>query len=115
MKTSDVDREALERAVDAFCSTASGRRQFERDRKLGWNWAAREAARAEQLKSLKWSGRGVPPCDILNPAAELKDANNLHARQAAARLLCRMLAAELSRWEPDPVKALAERETAPAA
>jgi hypothetical protein len=75
----------------------------------GWWRAAMFAAYHQQTKNLKLLPWQDAPCEFTP-----KDKPNLaraHAGEAEAIALCRRLvAAGLSRWEPDPVKALAAAE-----
>jgi hypothetical protein len=66
-----------------------------------------------QCRILRLKPWETAPCDAgphLHP-----DATDTHGYGAAAELLERMLAAGLSRWEPDPIGALEAAEKEPAA
>jgi hypothetical protein len=91
----EVDREALTRAL----ALAKGVPQVERQR---WDDAASAAAYHLQLKNLRLKPWQDPPMygDIER------------AQPGAAELLARLLAAGLSRYEPDPIAALARVEAA---
>jgi hypothetical protein len=101
---SAIDRDALTRALAiAMASDEPGRREQDRD----WIAAARSAAYACQRRALQLKPSQSPPC--------YADAHPSHDGHAdAAALLKRLLDNNLSRWEPDPIGALAAVEASAA-
>ncbi len=100
-----LDREALERAMK-FASRDPGRRR-QLNRKLrdeSWLAVATFAAYCMQSQNLHLKPWEYPPC------WGSETPLGYHGDQREAWELCkRLLAAGLSRWEPDPITALAER------
>ncbi len=96
-----LDREALERAMK-FASRDPGRRWQLRDE--SWLAVATFAAYCMQSQNLHLKPWEYPPC------WGSETPLGYHGDQREAWELCkRLLAAGLSRWEPDPITALAER------
>ena len=92
-----IDRAALVRAMEMARNDPERARQL--DAKLKnepWHEVARFAAYVCQCDNLKLLPHQTPPCAVI-PNDRDKDAVNL---------LRRMLAAGLSEFEPDPLKAL---------
>jgi len=104
-----IDREAFERAIEmARRQDPATRTQIdEMLKERSWLDAARQAVYSCQFHSLHLKLWQPPPCWVDDIEADLAagDDGNL-GRYAAARLLKRMLAASLSRYEPDPITAL---------
>jgi hypothetical protein len=65
-----------------------------------------------QVKNLHLKAWECPPVDTLNVA---EPSDNYGRRPNEVRLLRRMLAAGVSRYDPDPMQALAAAEAKPAA
>jgi hypothetical protein len=114
---SPVDRAALERAIET-CRTQKGpaaRDQIER--KLAnepWFTAARFAAYSCQMDSLRLRPWQEPPCWIDDPEADIAAGDDgVIGQFQAAKLLQRLLDAKLSRYEPDPIAALAAARKRP--
>jgi hypothetical protein len=116
-KLSPIDREALERALKLVLGRPEredpGRRaQVERLlQEQGWFTAADfccYCCQRELIRPRLWqpTPADIDPADIETIIARGDDAPN--GNFAAAKLLERMLRADLSRCEPDPVRALAE-------
>ena len=113
-RLSPVDREALERAIEIARNSGEPGRREQIDRlmeKEGWFAAAdfccyccqRELIRPRLCQP---TPADIDPADIETIIARGDDAPN--GNFTAAKLLKRMLRADLSRYEPDPVRALAE-------
>jgi hypothetical protein len=108
-----IDREALERAyaMDPDRNPASDEpidRRLDPER---WFLAAHSAAYACQCAALRpkpW--QPVPASEYVSVTDDDSDYGPVMGRAAAAELLRRLLAAGLSRYEPDPVNALARVE-----
>jgi hypothetical protein len=101
----DRDLEALERAVKQAKKISPG--QIERKLETeDWLSVAKFAAFSCQIDSLKLFPHQMPPCEL-----DLAHINNIAPDDkiwsGAARMLKKMLAADLSRYEPDPLAALA--------
>jgi hypothetical protein len=120
-RLSRVDREALERALamdpDRNPTSSPINRRLEPER---WYEAARSAAYARQCDALHpepW--QPVPANEYVAVTDDDSEYGPVMGRAAAAKLLRRLLAAGLSRYEPDPINALAriaaERGQQPAA
>jgi len=109
---SDVDREALTRALEMARAESEEERKHI-DRVLaedGWQQAAETAAYHCQDARLHLRPWQPPPCWIRNLAGDLAAGNDgVGGRYAAAKLVQRLLAAGLSRFEPDPEAALKRR------
>jgi hypothetical protein len=100
-KISALDRDALERALVLAQRESQGRRE-QIERMLsedGWFKAAHFAAYSRQIDALK-----------LKPWQSSPLYGHLGDDAAAAALLQRLLDADLSRFEPDPIGALAALE-----
>jgi hypothetical protein len=113
---SDVDREALTRALDiAQQESPAQRDQIDTMlRERGWDRASKFAAYCCQDARLRLRPWQTPPCWIRGDPNELLAAAravgaDLGGRQRAALLVKRLLAAGLSRFEPDPETALARK------
>src|SRR5438128_2398534 len=108
-RISRVDREALERAyvTDPDRDPASDEpidRRLDPER---WFLAAKSAAYACQCATLRpkpW--QAVPACGYVAVTDNDSEFGPVLGRAAAAELLRRLLAAGLSRYEPDPLSAL---------
>ena len=100
-RLSEVDRDALERALAlAKASDEPGRRE---QRHKDWFEAAASAAYSCQRRALQLKPWQSPPC-----YGDAHPGRDGHAD--AAVLLKRLLDNNLSRWEPDPIGALAAIE-----
>jgi hypothetical protein len=105
-----VDLDALTRAMEIARRDPRTAKQLENKEKIyGWADAARFAAYCCQCDALKLRPWQDPPMygDSTDGIDDFPNAG----RAAAADLLRRLLAAGLSRFEPDPMKALARAET----
>jgi hypothetical protein len=109
-----IDREALERCIEIMRASKepSDRKQIERTLdEDGWQKAADSAVYHCQMNALRLRPWQSPPCWIdsrdIKPIITRGD-DGVTGDYAAAKLLQRMLAHGLSRWEPDPVAALAK-------
>src|SRR5262245_6861821 len=114
MRLSRIDREALTRALKM--ARAESRQEREHiDRVLaeqGWQWAAQTAAYHCQDSRLHLQPWQPTPCWIRDLEGDLAAGNDgIGGRYAAALLTQRLLRAGLSRFEPDPVAALAQAES----
>jgi hypothetical protein len=111
-RISRVDREALERALamdpDRDPASSPINRRLEPER---WHEAAKSAAYACQCAALRpepW--QPVPANGYVAVTDDDSEYGPVMGRAAAAELLRRLLAAGLSRFEPDPLGALARVE-----
>ena len=118
---SALDRDALERAIEQYCSGSGWQRKtidtmFGRGD--GWERVGRYAvpsASAEELGLPPWL---VPPCKVNDIASDLVRTDDRAERtgvRAAARLRQHMERCGLSRWAADPAAAIAEAEQRQAA
>ena len=115
-KLSDVDRDAFTRAI------AMARTYPNRDEQINWklkeggcSWqdTAKFCAYLCQSRNLKLAIYEFPPCWLLD--AEDTKGPAFKGKPQAAKLLRRLLAAGLSQYEPDPIRALAAAEKLQAA
>jgi hypothetical protein len=114
MILAEVDREACERAIDLIRQSNAGASLLQLEQKLaeeGFEEAGLTAAYSQQVKNLHLRPWQSPPCwidpaDVEDIIAAGPGEDDTHGRYDAARLLKRMLAAGLSRFEPDPAGAL---------
>jgi hypothetical protein len=112
-RLSRVDREALERAL-AMDPDRDPTSDAPPDRKLDperWYEAAHSAAYACQCAVLRpkpW--QPVPANEYVAVTDDDREYGPVMGRAAAAELLRRLLAAGLSRYEPNPLAALARVE-----
>jgi hypothetical protein len=92
-----ADRDALELAVTLALRTER-KREFEAlERRIGWEEAARICAYDCQSRSLR----------LPNWSTEVPCVAPVRGRSRASRLLRRMLRRGVSRWHPDPLRAIA--------
>ena len=101
-KLSDIDRDALERALEKAKADEPDRIERKLERK-GWIEAATSAAYGCQRRAL-----GLKPWQSPPMYGDAHPDHNGHTD--AAVLLKRLLDAGLSRYEPDPIGALAAIE-----
>jgi hypothetical protein len=110
-RLSPVDREALERALamdpDRNPTSSPINRRLEPER---WYAAAKSAAYACQCAALRPKPWQPVPANEYVAVTDRDDEGPVMGRAAAAELLRRLLAAGLSRCEPDPLNALARVE-----
>lgn len=119
MGLSTCDRAALTAAVAAARAQDEGRREqiddFLRDRTRTWQDTAEFAAYSCQMTTLGLRPWQTPPCWI-EPAdinKYLTDASSdKSGEREAAELLQRMLRLGVSRFDPDPLHAIAAAEAA---
>jgi hypothetical protein len=98
----DIDHDALTRCLDVAMRDPLCRTQFaDKQRANGWEEAAQAAAYHCQIEALNLKPRQEPPCVADEDDPDERD------KQAQA-LLRRLLAAGLSRYEPNPLKALSK-------
>jgi hypothetical protein len=109
-----VDREALKRAVELACAESPGRARQIRDMlETGpWKAAATFAAECCQSRLLRLKPWQDPPCYADGDPDAIPNSDGIGETAEAHALLHRMLRAGLSRWEPDPLAALAKVEAA---
>jgi hypothetical protein len=76
-----------------------------------WDEVAANCAHTLQSRSLALKPWQVPPCHITDIAASLEVPENDHRGfRPAARMLRRMLALGVSKFDPDPVRAISDAE-----
>jgi hypothetical protein len=116
-RLSKVDRDALERALaldpDRDPANPPINRRLDPER---WYEAARSAAYGLQCDVLRpepW--QPVPANEYVSVTDDDSEYGPVMGRAAAAELLRRLLEAKLSRFEPDPINALARVEAERAA
>jgi hypothetical protein len=116
-----VDQEALERAIE-ICRTQKApadRTQIEHKLETEpWVDVGTFASYSCQVDSLHLKPWQPPPCWVDDVVADINAGNDgVGGQYQAAKLLQRMLDAGLSRYEPDPLKALekAKKKLPPAA
>jgi hypothetical protein len=110
-----VDRAAMQAAIEWMRAESPARAQRINDKleREGFEEAGASAAYAAQCTTLRLKPWQPPPM-YAEPWADGPDDGTM-GRKAAELLLLRLLAAGLSRYEPDPIGALArvgEREPA---
>jgi hypothetical protein len=110
-----VDREALQRGLELMrAESEQERERIERElAQYGWRHAAETAVYHCQDSRLHLRPWQPPPCWLRTDEdvqAGLAQPFGVDGRRAAAELVQRLLAAGLSRYEPDPVGALAALE-----
>jgi hypothetical protein len=113
-----ADQEALQRALE-LARAQSPQECAHIERELaedGWQHAAETAAYHCQDRELRLKPWQTPPC-WLRTDADVKAAlatppPDLKGRRFAAELVQQLLAAGLSRYEPDPLRALAKADKA---
>jgi hypothetical protein len=107
----DVDHDALTRAMEI--ARRDPGRAWQLDQKLtfqAWEDVAAFAAYNCQADALNLAPFESPPCVVDEHADDTSPAGaslSAESRPAARRLLRHMLAAGLSRYEPDPLRAMA--------
>ena len=116
---SPADKAALEHAIEQYRASGRWQRQTIDDlfaRGDDWADVGRYAAFHCQCERLHLPPWLVAPCDVNNIERDLVRTDDRAERtglRAAAQLLKRMLDAGLSRFEPDPLGALARVEQRP--
>ncbi len=96
----EIDRNALDRAIDILRASPERHEQIEAKLlKEGFEKAGQFAAYSCQCTNLNLKPYQEPPCWADENEADPKDID-------AQALLLEMLNAGLSRYEPDPLKAL---------
>src|SRR5262245_48320543 len=110
MTLSAVDREAMERAIEIVRHRDKARAVQIADKLASepWEEVGAFAAYTAQCDALRLKPWQWPPCWIADIAAEPPPDHS--GRRRAAELLQRLLAAGLSRYEPDPLGALERAE-----
>jgi hypothetical protein len=120
-KLSQADREALQRAID-IARAESEQERAHIDRVLaadGWQRAGETAAYHLQDAALHLAPWQTPPCWIHDDDDDMRLAlaeplPDHHGYRKAAQLVLKLTALGLSRFEPDPLGALARGEEAEA-
>jgi hypothetical protein len=112
VRLSKVDREALQRAIEMVRAEGSNEMRWIDDhlRTNGFFDAGRLASYHRQYRALQLKPWQSPPIWIDDVSATLKEPPDSKDRHRAAKLLQRLLAAGLSRYEPDPLTALERAE-----
>lgn len=109
MKLTPTDMAALELALELMRAEPDRAEQIEwKLANEGWESAARFAAYHRQCAALNL-GSETAPCDIDDPAAALKGPNDVSwhwGEHKAARLVIKMRAHGVSRFDPDPLGAI---------
>ena len=106
-----LDVEALNRALRMSLDgedREQARRTREQLEEFGWFEAATSAAHYQQYRALGLSPWLRPPCEFTedgDPHNQNRECDN-----APIKLLKRMLAHGLSRWEPSPIAAIAAKQ-----
>jgi hypothetical protein len=112
---SRADRDALRRALTiARAESDEERAHLDHiEGRSGWQEAAESAVYHLQCKALRLRPWEPPPCWIRDLEADLAAGDDgVGGRFRAAKLTQRLLKANLSRFEPDPLAALAQAEDA---
>ena len=106
------DRKALRRAIEAVRRESPMRARQIADKLASGPWedVGEFASYSAQCRALRLRPWQFPPCWIDDIPAALNDPELHRGLRTAAELLQRMLAAGLSRYEPDPLKALEAAE-----
>jgi hypothetical protein len=107
----EIDRDALERALVA-CRAEGAARAKQIDSMLAdrpWEGVAQFAAYSAQNRSLGLMPWQSPPCHARLSDLD-KPFDDPRGERESAELLRRLLDAGLSRFEPDPLAAIAEAE-----
>jgi hypothetical protein len=107
-----VDRNALKRAIALACAESPERAHQIRSmlKTQPWKEVATFAAECCQSRFLRLKPWQDPPCDVDSDA--IPNSDGIGETAEAQALLQRMLRVGLSRWEPDPLAALAKVEAA---
>jgi len=107
-----VDREALKRAFTAVYREDPEHLDF-LVRQRGWQWAAESACYRLQTRALKLKPWQPPPSWVRDVEGSLAMGDDgIGGWYKATLLTQRLLAAGLSRFEPDPIGALERVEDA---
>jgi hypothetical protein len=112
-RLSKIDREAMQRAIDLVRAEGPERARWidNRDFFEAGSLASYHCQyRALQLRPWEWPPSWIEPGDI---EAILSKPPDHSGKRRAAELLHRLLAAGLSRWEPNPADALERAEKKP--
>ena len=114
---SRIDRAALELAMGLVREDAALAQQVESMLADGqpWDEVAKHAAECQQDRNLRLKPWQPAPCNR-RVKVGLGDDPVLGEKsgwRAASVLLERMLELKISRWHPDPMRAIAEKETGP--
>jgi hypothetical protein len=112
---SEADVDALERAMEmARLEPGRGEQLDSKLKDEPWEDVARFAAYCCQCNNLQLQPHQSPPCWIYDLVKIINAGDDgIIGDYAAARLLQRMLNAGLSRYEPDPERALAKAKKLP--
>lgn len=106
---SDADIDALSRAIAITRAESKGRARqiFDMLSERPWARVGRFAAYNCQVTSLRLQPFELAPLNIRDIEAALQAPDGARRTRDAARLLQRMLALGLSRYEPTPLEAIA--------
>jgi hypothetical protein len=108
------DRRAMRAAIAAARNEDRGRREqvdaMLRDQSRSWEQVGHFCAYHCQTRALGLPPWQRPPCLIEDPEAGLRGPDDLSGRHNAARLLQRMRQLRISKFDPDPMAAIAEAE-----
>jgi hypothetical protein len=111
-----IDRDALTRALAACRAESAARAQqiFDMLSSRPWETVAKFASYSSQIESLGLPPWQDPPCyaRLCNLAKPFGDPRG---ERESAEILRRMISNNLSRFEPDPLRAIAEAEQRQAA
>jgi hypothetical protein len=112
VRLSKVDREALQHAIEMVRAEGPNETRWIDDhlRTNGFFEAGHLASYHRQYRALQLKPWEFPPIWIDDVRATLKEPPDFKDRHRAAKLLRRLLAAGLSRYEPDPLTALERAE-----
>jgi hypothetical protein len=112
VRLSRIDREALQRAIDLVRAEGSSDARWIDDhlRTNGFFEAGHLASYHCQYRALQLKPWEFPPIWIDDISETLKEPSDSKDRHRAAKLLQRLLAGGLSRYEPDPLAALERAE-----
>jgi hypothetical protein len=117
MNLTDVDRDAMTRAIETTRNESRARRR-QVDSMLAsrpFERVGRFASFSCQMDALHLDPFEVPPCWINNIDVALITPNDARHIPGSARLLQKMLALGLSRFEPNPLQAIQQAEQRQAA
>jgi hypothetical protein len=115
-RVSDVDRDAFTRAIETMLRSPEAiyRNDFRRrlrEAKEPWEKIGRHAASVCQCRALKLAPWEIAPCIAEPNQVDVPGFEHRHTAVASA-IVGKLLSAGLSRYEPDPERALAAIEAA---
>jgi hypothetical protein len=116
MTLTDIDRDAMRRAIEITRKQPGRAAQiFDMLSSRPWERVGRFCAFSCQMDSLHLDPWEYPPLWVRDIDAALNAPDDARRVRDAARLLQRMLALGLSRYEPSPMKAIEQAEQRQAA